>query len=50
MGTVNSRMRPMEIPMDLQINRYLNHKILLIHKYAIHFTYNVFCYNLEIIL
>ena len=49
MGTVNSWMRPMEIPKDLQINLLLNYKILLIHKYAIHFTYNFFYYNLAVI-
>ncbi len=40
----------MKIPTDLQINLYLNYKILLIHKHAIHFTYNLFYYNLAIIL
>ena len=40
----------MEIPTDLQINLCLNYKILLIHKHAIHFTFNFFYDNLAVIL
>ncbi len=40
----------MEIPKDLQIDRFLNYKILSSHKYAIYFTFNLFYDNLEIIL